>query len=164
MTRVWVIPVLPLLLASTGCSTLTPESFRAQAPPLSVSFPGPVAVTPVIREVAASHLNANGVAFEVDLNRFSEKLAALLAESLGKAGTTIGAGGGVLAVEVVYLDFMFQGPCYVDVTTTLGNGERFGQQTVGESSNFVTACRSALESAVLSIANDPRTASYLGGR
>jgi hypothetical protein len=101
--------------------------------------------------------------FEIDLNEFSRQLADLVSESLERAGAAIGPAGKGVAVEVVYLDFMFQGPCYVDYTVELGNGEVFGQQATGESSNFTTGCTRALETAVKQIIGDVRTGRYLGG-
>jgi len=147
-----------------GCSTVTPASFRAKAPPLTTSWPGPTLVTAGYAEKPDSRFNANGVAFEANLDEFSKQLAGLLSDSLRNSGTKIGAGGGVIEVRVIYMDFMFQGPCLLDYSVRLSNGTVFGQQSTGKSGNFAVACTRALEGAVKKIANDVRTAKYLGGQ
>lgn len=147
-----------------GCSTVTPASFRAKAPELSRSWPGQISVTPSYSENPETRFNANGAAFEANLDQFSEQLAGLVAESLQKSGTSIGSSGKAVEIQVVYLDFMFQGPCIVDYTVTLGNGDVFGQQATGPSKMFTTACARALEGAARQIILDSRTAAYLGGQ
>ena len=119
-------------------------------------------VTPAHRENAASRFNANGMTFAVDLNEFSEQLAGLVTESLEGGGAKIGPGQKTLEIGIVYLDFMFQGPCYIDYTVELGDGELFGQQSSGESRLFDKACARALEAAVVLILEDERTQQYLG--
>jgi hypothetical protein len=155
---------LTMLALGLGCSTLTPATFRAKAPDVAPGLRGPVSVTPVHSERPASRFNANGMLFEANLDRFSEQLAGLVAESLEKSGTALGAGGGSLEIQVVYLDFMFQGPCIVDSTVRLGNGAVFGLQATGASKLYDRACARALEAAVRQILGDPRTTAYLGGR
>lgn len=158
---------LGLIVVSTalalGCSTVTPASFRAKAPDLSRSWPGKVSVTPAYDESPQSRFNANGITFEANLDQFSEQLAGLVAGSLEKSGTTIGPGDRSIEIQVVYLDFLFQGPCMIDYTVTLGNGDVFGQQAIGPSKMFTTACARALEGAVEKIVFDSRTSAYLGG-
>jgi hypothetical protein len=156
---------LLLACAALGCSTVvTPDTFDAEAPLLKSPWPGPVAVLALAQERPHPRFNANGVVFDVDLESFSTHLAGLVAESLRTGGTKIGPSEKSLQVEVVLLDFMFQGPCYLDYNVHLGNGQSFGQQTTGDSSNFTGACRKALEGAVPLILQDTRTARYLGGR
>lgn len=158
---------LGLVVVSTalafGCSTVTPASFRAEAPDLSRSWPNQVSVTPSYGESPQSRFNASGMTFDANLDQFSEQLAGLVAASLEKSGTTIGPGDRSIEIQVVYLDFMFQGPCMIDYTVTLGNGEVFGQQAIGPSKMFTTACARALEVAIEQIVFDSRTSAYLGG-
>ena len=147
-----------------GCATtITPDSFDAEAPELPGAWRGPVSVVSLAQENPHPRFNANGIAFEVDLNSFSSNLAELVSDSLRSAGTDVGIGGKRMRVEVVLLDFMFQGPCFLDYSVHLGNGEVFGQQAIGESSGFTRACRKALEAAVPLILEDARTVGYLGG-
>ena len=68
-----------------------------------------------------------------------------------------------IAIQVFYLDFLFQGPCLVDYTVTLGEEPPFGLQAIGQSSNLKRACRAAFEAAVSQIVGHPRTAQYLAG-
>ena len=68
-----------------------------------------------------------------------------------------------IEVQVVYVDYLFQGPCLVDFDTRLGTGEVFGLQASGDGARFDTACRLAFESAVLQTLEDRRTVAYLGG-
>ena len=154
--------VLFALLASGCAITLTPASFGAKAPTVSGAWRGPIAVSSIAQENPHPRFNANGTAFPVDLNLFSENLAELLSDSLQSAGVEIGSGGKSLRVEVVLLDFMFQGPCFVDYNVHLGDGKIFGQQTTGESVLFNRACRMAFESAVSQILQDARIIGYLG--
>jgi hypothetical protein len=100
--------------------------------------------------------------FDVDLDVFSDHLAELVRTSLRESGVEIAPGGKNLRLEVVLLDFMYRGPCLVDYTVELGDAERFGLQSTGESSNFQVACRRALQSVVLQLLNDPRTSRYMG--
>lgn len=146
-----------------GCSTVTPASFRAKAPDLSQQWSGDVSVTPGYAVDPLSRFNANGVTFDVNLDQFSEQLAELVAESLAKSGATIGPSDRTMEIQVVYLDFLFQGPCLVDYSVRLGNGDVFGQQAAAPSKIFTTACARALEQAVQEILRDSRTITYLGG-
>lgn len=158
----WAHPILAAGLL-VGCSTVTPASFSAKAPSVVVSWPGPVSVSAVHVANPRSRLNANGTAFELDLDQFSDELARLVRESLEKAGTATGPGSKTLEVQVIYLDFMYQGPCLVDYRVALGNGEVFGAQSTGDSANFAKACRMALQSAVERIVGDPRAVAYARG-
>ncbi|MDP7073374.1 MAG: hypothetical protein QF910_02180, partial [Myxococcota bacterium] len=108
-----------------------------------------------------SRFNANGMQFSVNLDEFSDNLAQLLRTSLRESGVVIAGGGKKIEIEVVFLDFLFQGPCLVDYTVTLDGSLFFGLQSTGESSNFQTACRSALEDSVTQILNDARTQAYM---
>ncbi|MBT37935.1 MAG: hypothetical protein CL938_05225 [Deltaproteobacteria bacterium] len=99
--------------------------------------------------------------FSVNLDEFSDNLAQLLRTSLLESGVVIAGGGKKIEIEVVFLDFLFQGPCLVDYTVTLDGSLFFGLQSTGESSNFQTACRSALEDSVTQILNDARTQAYM---
>ncbi len=98
----------------------------------------------------------------MNLDDFSNELARLVRESLQNAGAAIAPGHKTIEVRVVYLDFMFQGPCLVDFDTHLGSGEIFGLQASGERSFYDKACRLAFEAAVKQIVEDPRTTAYLG--
>jgi hypothetical protein len=153
-----------VLTFAVGCSTVTPASFSAKAPAVSVAWPGPLSVRAAHRDDPISRFNANGTAFEANLDRFSDELARLLRDSLEKAGTKTTGGDKTLELQVIYLDFMFQGPCLLDYTVRLGNGEVFGAQSTGDSSNFAWGCRTALESAVTQIVGDSRTVAYAGGQ
>ena len=157
----WIAAYLSLVL---GCTTMSPSDFRAKAPDVLVSWPGPVAVTPGKHVNPQSRLNTPGGTFPVDLDEFSAHLAELLSESLEKSGTAIGPGGKSIEIRVVYLDVMMQDYCYLDYTVTLGNGEIFGQQATGKSALFDRACRQAIEQAVGLIVAEPRTTLYLAGR
>ena len=159
--RIVVFGVLAAL--GLGCSSVTPASFRAEAPALSKPWPGEILVTPSYADDPMSHFNANGMTFDVNLDQFSEQLAALVAESLEKSGATIGSGDRSMKIQVVYMDYMFQGPCIFDYTVRLGNGDVFGQQATGPSKMFTTACTRALESAAQNILLDARIVAYLGG-
>jgi hypothetical protein len=141
---------------------VSPSDFPAQAPAVPISFRGAVSVLPEQHENAESRFNAAGVTYAADLNAFSEQLAGLVAESLERGGATIGPAEYSLEIQVVHLDFMFQGPCYVDYIVELGSGERFGQQASGESRLPGRACARALEAAVVQILEDRRTARHLG--
>ena len=83
----FVLIVTSLSLA-LGCSTVTPASFRAKAPNLSLSWPGPVSVTPGYDEIPESRFNANGMVFEVNLHQFSEQLAGLSLRAFAPDGST----------------------------------------------------------------------------
>jgi len=154
---------IALALLATGCGTLKPADFKAEPTAIKTAWSGPVEVAGLHKSDPAGRFNANGVAFEIDLDAYSDYLAELVRTSLRDSGVAIGPGGRKLRLEVVYLDFMFQGPCLVDYTVELGNAERFGLQSSGKSSNFATACRSAFEGVVLQVLNDPRTLAYMGG-
>lgn len=159
-----ILLIVSGLWMALACASVSPSNFDADAPKLAVSWPGPVSVTAVKRENPESRFNTGNAVFKVNLDEFSEQLSDLVSESLEKSGTPIGGGGKHMQIEVVYLDFMFQGPCYVDYTVTLGNGEVFGQQASGASRLFDTACAKALESAVGMIIGEARTLRYLGGQ
>jgi len=118
-------------------------------------------IAPLLQENSGARFNANGVTFDIDLNEFSEELARLLRESLEEAGGSAGAGPEI-RVQVDYVDFMFQGPCLLDYRVVLGDGEPFGLQSSGDSTNFAYACRAALEAAVSQVFDDERTVTFLG--
>jgi hypothetical protein len=82
----WILAAGGLTLA-VGCTSVTPASFSACPPAVTVAWPGPLSVTSAHRG-NRSHLNANGTAFEVDLDQFSDELARLVRESLENAGTS----------------------------------------------------------------------------
>lgn len=82
---------LTLALLGTGCSTITPASFGAEAPRLSVPWSGPIAVSAAPRENPGSRFNANGIAFEVNLDEFSEHLAGLVTDCLRESGVAVTA-------------------------------------------------------------------------
>ncbi len=149
---------------ATGCTTVTPGSFASEAPAIAAKWPGAVSITAVHRSDPASRFNANGDVSEIDLNAFSDELARLVRESLAKGGTSTSIGDKTLAVQVIYLDFLFQGPCLVDYRVELGNGEVFGAQSSGDSASYTQGCRSAFESAVRQIVSDARTIAYAGAR
>ena len=140
---------------------MTPANFSAKPPAINTAWNGPLEVTAAYHGDPASRFNANGMQFSVNLDEFSDNLAHLLRTSLRESGVVIAAGGKNIQVEVVFLDFLFQGPCLVDYTVTLGKSEIFGLQSAGASSNFQTACRSALADSVSQIVNDPRTQAYM---
>jgi len=150
------------LLVAAGCSTVKPAGFHAKPPEITLqAAEAPtVSVSPQLRDDPTSHFNANGVTFDIDRNAFSTELARLLAESLKNAGVPAG-GDREIRVAVVYLDFLFSGPCVLDYNVGLGEQPAFGMQSRGDSSNFATACRRALENAVRDIVADSRTAAFL---
>ena len=150
-------------LALCGCGTLSPASLRAKPPELDPIGGGrPVVVLADYAEPETWRFNANGLVFEYNRNAFSEDLARLVSGALSGAGVAVGGGGDAITVRVIYLDFMFQGPCIVDYAVRHGEGEWAGGQTRYESSNFATACREALEIAAREIASSPRTLAHLG--
>ncbi len=151
-----------LVLATTACSTVTPASFNAKAPAVSIRATAPVSVQAQLTGSSASRFNANGFTFGVDLDAFSSELARLLVKSLRDAGVQI-PGEREIHVQVIYIDFMFQGPCILDYNVSLGANGPFGMQSRGDSSNFAIACRAAMEQAVTDIVADSRTAQFLGG-
>lgn len=146
-----------------GCGAIRPSTMGAKAQSMSSDV---VAVAVDLRavphETPASHFNANGVTFDINRDHFSEDLVVLLRESLEGAGG-VSAGPRTIGVRVDYVDFMFQGPCLIDFRVVLGDQSPFGLQTVGESTNFSYACRSAIEAAVPAVFDDPRTVHYLRG-
>ncbi len=152
---------IALLWIGAGCSSVTPASFAAEAPTIATKWSGAVSVSPAHTGDPASRFNASGMVFEANLDEFSDNLANLVRTSLRESGLEIESGGKEIEVEVVYLDFMFQGPCLLDYTVELGHSETFGLQSSGESANFQSACRSALESAVMQLLNDSRTRGYM---
>jgi hypothetical protein len=152
------------LILSVACTTITPASFSAKPPEVGSMSGGPVAVTGEHAQPASWRFHAAGVAYEYDRNAFSDELARLVAQSLSRAGAVIGAGGGSIAVRVIYLDFLFQGPCIVDYAVRYGDDDTWtGGQTQYDSASFATACREALEQAAAEIAAARRTRDYVGG-
>ncbi|MEE2664224.1 MAG: hypothetical protein VX681_08905 [Myxococcota bacterium] len=149
-------------VALLGCTTLTPASFRAKPPEFDPIQGGPVVVLAGYTEPEAWRFNANGITFDYNRNAFSEDLARLVSGALSGAGVAVGEGGDPITVRVVYLDFMFQGPCIVDYAVKYGESAWAGGQARYESSNFATACREALELAAHDIVADPRTQLHLG--
>jgi len=146
-----------------GCSSINAASFKPKPQEVTVHWNRPVQVVPIAREDGAGRLNANGMAFDIDLNEFSSVLSKLVNDSLSKSGATLAPGDRTISIEVIYVDYMYKGFCLIDYTVTLGNGTLRGFQASGESALFDRACRKALESAVAQIVNDPQTIRYMGG-
>lgn len=154
--------LMAVAVSIAGCVTVTPKGFGAEAPRVMAPDAAPVAVSARLVEAPTSRFNANGIAFDVDRNVFSQELAALLSESLSRAGVDV-TGERQIEVQVDYIDFLFKGPCLLDYRVILGGGETFGLQSRGESGNFSIACRRAVEAAVADIVHDERTAAFLRG-
>jgi hypothetical protein len=157
------LAIVALVWLGAGCTSLAPSDFDAEAPQIAAPWSGPVEVSGVHQATPRSRLHANGMTFDLDLDAFSEDLARLLREALREAGVSTRGGGKAIGLQVVYLDFLFGGLCLVDVTVTLGAQQRFGLQSAGEAISFVSACRKALEDAVVGVVNDARTRRYLEG-
>jgi len=155
------VAVAVALCSAVGCVSVTPKGFGAKAPYITPAK-GSVSVSARLVDSPASRFNANGMAFDVDRNRFSEELAQLLEESLARAGVDTN-GARRLEVQVDYIDFMFQGPCILDYRVIFDGRETLGLQSLGDSSNFAFACRSAVEAAVQDIASHKRTIEFLKG-
>ena len=153
--------MLSIAVAALGCTSFTPAGLKAKPPEVRGLEGGPVAVVGQHEEPTLLQLNANGVEIEYDRNGFADELARLVAESMSEAGVNVGAGGGTIGVRIVYMDFLFQGPCIVDYGIRYGDGDWLGGQARHESSSFMTACREALEQAASEIASSSRTRSYL---
>lgn len=152
-----------MIFLGVGCA-VTPESFDAEPQPLATPWPGPVSVGPGGHPEAISALLAEGRIYPLELDALSDKLARLLVESLEGAGTTIGPGGASLMLRVVHVDYLFEGPCLIDYTVTLGTGERFGLQAAGDVwTGFKASCGEALEAAVRQVTGDSRITEYLAG-
>jgi hypothetical protein len=148
-------------LALSSCSTISPKGFHAAPPAVStIAAAAAVTVVPMVRVDNQARFNANGITYALDRNEFSTELARLLEQSLAGAGVKIG-GDRTLEVAVVYMDFLFQGPCLLDYDVRLGSEHVFGSQSRGDSWNFATACRLAMESAAKNIATDARTREFL---
>lgn len=157
--------VFALLLVGVGCATsLTPEGLQAEAPALSGRWMGRVSVGARAPKDPHPRFQAAGTTLDLDLAAFSQRLADLLSQSLREAGLDVGSEGKKIEVEAVFLDFLFQGPCYLDYNVHLGNGESFGLQSSGDSALYTKACRMAMEEAVLLTLDDARTRRYLGER
>ena len=152
-----------VLAFAPGCYTFTPASLDIEPPSITGRWPAPVWVTAAPRANPLSRFHPAGNSYEANLDDFSQELARLLRESLQNGGATLGPGHKTIEVQVVYVDYLFQGPCLVDFDTRLGTGEVFGLQASGDGARFDTACRLAFESAVLQALEDPRTMAYLGG-
>lgn len=158
--RGWLaVSILPLAL---GCYSFVPARLDAKPPPIARRWPQPVSVAATPRENPLSRFTPEGHIYEANLDDFSQELARLLRETLQNGGATVAPGHRSIEVQVVYVDFMFQGPCLVDFDTRLGSGEVFGLQSSGDSMYFEKACRLAFESAVKQVLDDPRTVAYLG--
>jgi hypothetical protein len=150
-------------MAMSSCSSIAAKGFRATPPALPpIAGARAVTVVPLVREDGQARFNANGITYEIDRNEVSAELARLLEQSLAGAGVSI-HGKRTLKLAVVYMDFMFQGPCVLDYDVWLGSKHAFGSQARGDSWNFATACRLAMESAAEDIATDARTREFLEG-
>ena len=158
-----LVALLGALFLFGGCASFSPKSIGAKPQPVTPAWSGPVRVVPLKMENAMSKLYVMAKAQEIDLNDYSDSMAELVRLSLEQSGVATAGAERTLAVQVIYLDFLFQGPCLVDYTVTLGEEPPFGLQAQGQSSNLKRACRAAFESAVSQIVGHPRTAQYLGG-
>ncbi|MBW2510266.1 MAG: hypothetical protein JRE81_16675 [Deltaproteobacteria bacterium] len=152
------------LLFFAGCaSSLPPKSIGAKPQSITPAWSTPVDVVPLKIEDGLSQIHFVGQSLDIDLNEYSESLAALVRDSLEQSGVSSAGDGPTIAVQVIYIEFLFGGPCLFDYAVKLGDAPRFGQQSAGEKGGLKRACRAAMEAAVSQIVADQRTVQYLGG-
>jgi hypothetical protein len=158
-----LIALLGALFLFGGCASFSPKSIGAEPQAVTLAWSGPVSVVPIMTGNGMSDVYAPMKMIPIDLNDYSESLAELVRLSIEKAGGATGGEERTIAVQVTYLDFLFQGPCLLDYRVVLGNEPPFGNQATGQNKNLKRACRAAFESAVSQIVGHPRTVQYLGG-
>jgi hypothetical protein len=158
-----LIALLGTLFLFGGCASFSPKSIGAEPQAVTLAWSGPVSVVPLTTDNGMSDVFAPMKMIPIDLNDYSESLAELVRLSIEKAGGATGGEERIIAVQVTYLDFLFQGPCLLDYRVVLGDETPFGDQTTGQDKNLKRACRAAFEAAVSQIVGHPRTVRYLGG-
>lgn len=155
-----------LVVTQLGCASLSLESFKATPPEvtfeLSSTSQAGVSISAEPHPNPAIRLHVKGSAYDFDRNSLSNELVRLLSGSFETAGLNV-VGTQRIRLQVDHLDYLFFGPCIVDFHVWLGNEPAFGLQSEG-SGAVRTACRQALENAVLNVASHPRTIDFLEGK
>jgi hypothetical protein len=152
----WLIP-------AAGCAiTVDPADFPVEVPSVPASVNGPISVESTTRPNATFNFNFGVMDLPVDLNAFSARLAALVADSLRARGADL-SGGRTMRLQVDYVAFMVPSHCLLDYRVYLGDAAPFGLQSTGDSRLFDRACGTAFASAVRAILTDPRTTAFLEG-
>ncbi len=99
--------------------------------------------------------NPNLPEFRLDRSEIEQRIRRRLEEELGDAAA-------VVAVEVDYAEFLYRGPCLVDLRVTANGNEPFGLQSAGRHDNFERACELVIDAAVEDIVKDARVGGGVG--